>query len=299
MTMVKSEQLDKGIYVLITTSVLDNGVNLKNIDNIVVSNMSKVKCLQMAGRARVRVGDPTDRKTLYVKRFGAGEVEKQITALEQQKDAYHSYELAYGELRDSNQSRGQSEYRFLERYYNGNVKDWINAKYWFGRPVDSPTKLYLNEIAKFLLDSYNIRYKNIYDEMIGEAETLDNSQLQEGVNYAGQIYLEHQLSWFGKKYNRDDDVTFADKDRAKKVFIAFLESYVACTQIEKDKQAEFRAEFTKLQDAAFGRKDRNKNRDYSITKMNSILEEEGINYKIVTHSSYWKVEEHDWSEEEE
>ena len=63
--MVKNEKLDPDVYVLITTSVLDNGVNLAGIHNIVVSDMSKVKCLQMVGRARV--ANNGDRKTLYIK----------------------------------------------------------------------------------------------------------------------------------------------------------------------------------------------------------------------------------------
>lgn len=52
--IILKEQLINGISVLISTSVLDNGVNLKNIDNIVVSDMSKVKCIQMVGRARIQ-----------------------------------------------------------------------------------------------------------------------------------------------------------------------------------------------------------------------------------------------------
>lgn len=51
----------------------------------------------------------------------------------------------------------------------------------------------------------------------------------------------------------------------------------------------FRKEFTKLSDLVFGRKDPNKERIYSITKINSILEEEDINYKVVSESSYWVV----------
>ena len=53
MSIIKDEKLGRDTYVLITTSVLDNGVNLTDINNIVVSDMSKVKCLQMVGRARV------------------------------------------------------------------------------------------------------------------------------------------------------------------------------------------------------------------------------------------------------
>ena len=74
--MVLNERLDKNTFVLITTSVLDNGVNLTGINNIVVSDMERVKCLQMLGRARV--SDADDRKTLYVQRFDCPYVQKRI-----------------------------------------------------------------------------------------------------------------------------------------------------------------------------------------------------------------------------
>ena len=74
--IVKNERLNKDTYVLISTSVLDNGVNLTGIKNIVVSDMDKSKCMQMVGRARV--SDINDRKTLYMKRFCADEADKRI-----------------------------------------------------------------------------------------------------------------------------------------------------------------------------------------------------------------------------
>ena len=96
MKMIKNEKLDEDTYVLISTSVLDNGVNLKSIDNIVVSDMEKVKCLQMVGRARVNGVD--DYKTLYIKRFNESYVGKRIKGFEAQEDAYHHYRLAYSEI---------------------------------------------------------------------------------------------------------------------------------------------------------------------------------------------------------
>ena len=50
----------------------------------------------------------------------------------------------------------------------------------------------------------------------------DETRRKEHKNYSGQKYLEYQLSWFGKVYSEDDDITFADKDKAKKAFLAFL-----------------------------------------------------------------------------
>lgn len=301
MEMVKNEKLGKNLYVLISTSVLDNGINLTNIDNIVVSDMSKVKCLQMVGRARVN--NPSDRKILYIKRFGGGYVEDRMTSFMEQQEAYHKYEQAYGTFRNIEQSRGYSEYHFLDRYYNGNVKDWTNAKHWFGRPIKEPTKLYLNKIAQSMLNQLVSKYRFILDEMLVEFEEKKDQIMPLGLehtNFSGQKYLEHQLSWFGKIYCIDDDITFADKDKAKKALVAFLESYAESeVQIDKEEQQRFKPDFTRLYDAAFGRADPNKGRVYSITKMNSLLEDAHINYSVVSQSSYWIVQEHDWETEEE
>lgn len=301
MEMVKNEKLGKNLYVLISTSVLDNGINLTNIDNIVVSDMSKVKCLQMVGRARVN--NPSDRKVLYIKRFGGGYVEDRMTSFMEQQEAYHKYEQAYGTFRNIEKSRGYSEYHFLDRYYNGNVKDWTNAKHWFGRPIKEPTKLYLNKIAQSMLNQLVSKYRFILDEMLAEFEEKKDQIMLLGLehtNFSGQKYLEHQLSWFGKTYCIDDDITFADKDKAKKALVAFLESYAESeVQIDKEEQQRFKPDFTRLYDAAFGRADPNKGRVYSITKMNSLLEDAHISYKVVSHSSYWIVQEHDWETEEE
>lgn len=291
MAIVEKEALDKDTYVLISTSVLDNGVNLAGIKNIVVSDMAKVKCLQMVGRARGVGGN--DRKTLYIKRFCSDEIDRYIKNFMSQEDAYHSYELAYGEPRDPLQSRGYSEYKFLDKYYNGDNKDWENAKHWFGRPYDTPTKLYLNEIAKSLLDKFVPQYQAIYDE-IAEEEADDGMRSHGKKPYIGQKYLEYQLSWFGKTYCIDDDVTFADKEKLKKAFIAFLKSYAdGEQQINKEMQKDFRAEFTRMYDVTFGRKERNKERIYDITRINTYLEDENISYRVKSHSAYWVVDEYD------
>ncbi len=296
--IVKNERLNKDTYVLISTSVLDNGINLKGINNIVVSDMEKSKCLQMAGRARVcKVGE---HKTLYIKRFSNGEVDKRITNLMKQQDAYHSYELAYGEYSNARVKGGYRGwgYQFLNKYYNGKVEDWEDAKHWFGRPfINATTELYLNEIAKSLVEKLIPQYQYIFDEM---EEEKNEQQNQESEKCMGQKYLEYQLSWFGKKYCVDDDITFVDKEKSKKEFLAFLEVYAESGKeiVDTGKDSPFRKEFTKLSDFTFGRKDPNKKRIYSITKINSILEEENINYKVVSESSYWLVMKYNWEIED-
>ena len=289
------EMLNKDTYVLISTSVLDNGVNLTGIKNIVVSDMSKVKCLQMVGRARKNNND--EHKTLYIKKFGIKEVEKRKASLERQKEAYHKYELIYGE--ESRCIEDYTEYDFLNEYYNGKESDWRDAKHWFGRKYNKPTNLYLNEIAKSLVEKLIPQYQYIFDEMEEELKKGEQKKQQDG-KCIGQKYLEYQLSWFGKKYCVENDITLVDKEKSKKEFLAFLESYAESGKqiVDTGKDSPFRKEFTRLSALAFGRKDPNKKRIYSITKINSILEDENVSYQVVSHTSYWVIEECDWELED-
>ena len=284
--ILKNERLNKDTYVLISTSVLDNGVNLTGIKNIVVSHMEKTKCLQVVGRARGSNGD--ERKTLYLKRFCAGEVDKRIKNLMRQQDAYHSYELAYDE---NGNTCSKGVYQFFNKYYSGKEEDWKDAKHWFGISYEE-TQWHLNEIAKSLVEKLIPKYQYIFDEM--EEEKNECKSLE------GQKYLEYQLSWFGKKYCADNDITFVDKKKAKKEFVAFLESYVESGEqiVERDENAPFRVRFTKLHDAAFGKWGPNKKRIYSTDVMNKSLKAKNINYKIVSYSKYWIVEKCDWEIED-
>ncbi|MBD5155771.1 MAG: DEAD/DEAH box helicase family protein [Oscillibacter sp.] len=291
MSMVKSEELGKGTYVLITTSVLDNGVNLKGINNVVVSDMAKVKCLQMVGRARTCGED--DRKTLYIKRFGGGEVGDRLKGFDRQKAAYHNYNLAYGESRDSLRSRTRDINEFLDKYYHGSSDDWYDAEHWFGHPVSDSTKLYFNEIAKSLLDRLVPQYQAIYNEMLEEGPKAGEPQAQEGVNRTGQKYLEYQFSWFGKTYCKDDDMTFADKDKDKKAFIAFLEAYADSGEIidGKEQMDAFCDKFTTLYDAVYPRATKDKDRSYKHLKMNILLKERSLEYEITgqPQNGPWQV----------
>lgn len=133
------------------------------------------------------------------------------------------------------------------------------------------------------------QYKAISDEMEAEAEC----------GRTGQQHLERQLSWFGKTYCEDDDITFADKDKAKKTFIAFLNSYAESgTQIDKEQQKnEFRPKFTALYDAAFGRIEPNKKRVYDIARMNTYLEDKNVGYVVTTHQKYWTVDPKNWEQD--
>lgn len=294
-SIVLKEKLNENIRVLISTSVLDNGINLTNVDNIVVSDMSKVKCLQMAGRARV--SDKNSHKRLYIRRFDKGYVKRRKDDLNNLKDIYHEYDMAY---EGSNTKKNKKDkYDFLEKYYDGNNENRKKAKHLFWRKGYEPETLGLNEIARSLVEKNISIYEKIFKEMeTEEKQQEDDAQGKKEV--VGKKYLEYQLSWFGKEYCEDDDITFADTEKAKKEFMAFLEPYAESGKHIEDtgKGSPFRKKFTDLSKIAFGSWNHNTERCHSITVMNKILKKENINYKIVSHLKYWVVERYNWEMED-
>ena len=203
--IVLNERLNGHINVLITTSVLDNGVNLTGIHNIVISDMAKVKSLQMVGRARVeRNGDKQAKKTLYIKKTKEKDVKARIDDLEKQRDAYHRYNLAYAYKNYPTYTDKPYEYAFLNKYYDGKEDDWKDAKHWFGRDRETPSKLYPNEIARSLAERLVPKYKSILEEM---------QRLAKEQNCAGHNYLQYQLSWFGKNMMKKTTLLLSAKAR--------------------------------------------------------------------------------------
>jgi len=266
----KKDEEGRKIRVLIATSVIDNGINFRNIQNVVVSDFSKVKCLQMLGRARVSKGE---RVTLYIKRFTENEISYAINRLEVQREAYHDY-------------RTLSQPLFFDKYYTGSEENWVNAKHWFGMEDGTLFKLFPNEIAVSLANTLVTTYQAVLDEM----------QRSNPDELPGQKYLQYQLSWFGKKYSRENDITLKDKDEGLKSLLEFLGSYADNrTKIAACDQNKFREELTGLIDNTFGKQDKN-NRTYGVDKIDKVFEKCNICYKIHkirgttgARETYWTV----------
>lgn len=282
--MILNERFDSETKVLIATSVIDNGINFRGINNIVISDDSKVKCLQMVGRGRV--DNRNDKITLYIKRFNEKHMESRLSYLMKQQDAYYKYDLAYDRPWENREYNYEAE--FLNKFYNNKLDDWKNAKRLFARDRERPTRMSPNLIARSLVEKFVFRYEAILEEM---------KRTNEGLKVSGQKYLEYQLSWFSKKYDVENDITLPGKSKEEKKLIEFLESYVINEEkLFEDVQDGFSKEFTALHDKAFSRQERNKKREYKICKINTILKEHKMNYEVESHrensggkKTYWKV----------
>lgn len=80
--IITKEKLPENIDILISTAVLDNGVNLNDssIKNIVIDTLNKEEFLQMLGRKRVknRAGEVAEEINLYIKNYSDEELKENI-----------------------------------------------------------------------------------------------------------------------------------------------------------------------------------------------------------------------------
>lgn len=158
------------------------------------------------------------------------------------------------------------------------------------------TRLFPNRIVRSLVEKYESRYRAILEEM---------KRTDEGLKVSGQSYLEYQLSWFGKKYGEENDITLTDKNTAEKEFLVFIESYANDKlHISKEERESFKNKFTRLYNVAFHYKDPN-NRIYDKDKMNKFLKKQDIGYKVESErekepprATYWVVDKFDWRADE-
>jgi hypothetical protein len=151
-----------------------------------------------------------------------------------------------------------------------------------------------------MVEQLLVRYEEIAEEM---RKTDETENADGGLEVTGQRYLEHQLAWFGQKYDVENDITLFGKGTAEKELITFLESYAASgkkmfssNDDGTNEQEEFSKKFTNLANAAYGPHGPNKDRDYKLTVMNNIIKTHNLNYEVKSDRSkdsakktYWIV----------
>ena len=288
--MIVSEAFCKGINVVITTSVIDNGVNFRNIENIVVTDINQTKCLQMVGRVRVDRDSETNaalsRVTLFLKRHDEHYLSRRLKSARTQMDAYHDFDMLLKSKAD--------EWSFLDKYYDNDQDDWENAKHWFGRDKKNPTQLYPNEIARALLS----KHEQVYASILTEMEEIKNEGL------AGQKYLEYQLSWFGKEYCEEHDITLNGyKTDDQLAFEEWLREEWLGKSISPESQKDFGQAFFAQYYPSFGlctkkqgfSSDDNRGENgpktagYSIKRIKEIFHVRKMPFELIDNDGCWMV----------
>ena len=261
---ILNEKFEQSI--LITTSVIDNGVNIKDsmVKHIVVTDINKDKVLQMIGRKRVDEGEIVN---LYIQLTNIDYLDKLIKGLEVQKHAYHMYDGAY----TNSSKQGLKDFQF--KYFGGDTKDFKKALHWFYRDLDNPETVHPNKIARDLVENTLLpRYKYIKHRM----EVTDS----------GQELLSQQLSWLNTTIDACEVIVPRYSEEAIANFELYLESLIGETIYYADQKV-FRIEFFNEYVKAHGlraedlkNESRVKNEGYGPTTINEIINDSIVNMRL-------------------
>lgn len=216
--------------VLITTSVLDCGINILDdaVQNIVIFEAEKTTFLQMLGRVRIR-GDRKIR--LFIKAPTALEMRNHVRHTCKiiqmmygfyllQKNYYYGngWIIYYEPVMNMYQRRS-----FLQNLQRSNYKiihlrhDLLVGHNWINRDITQGW----NEgkiLSEYVLN-YNLLVRSLY-----MLYCFDRAKAYMQEEKADDVYyLKYQLSWLGKEYNERRWVSYA---RQRDEITAFLDRYL-------------------------------------------------------------------------
>jgi len=288
--MIVSELFHKNINVVLSTSVIDNGVNFRNVQNVVITDTNRTKCIQMVGRLRIdRVPNTSEALgniTMYIKKHHLGLVNNRLNDINVQQEAYHDYEMMLRNKFD--------KFLFLEKYYNNMRRDWENAKHWFSRDKKNPDMIYLNEIAK----SLTVKYERIYESILNEMAKTEAEDIKHGLEY-----LEYQLSWFNKIYSKENDIYLNASMSKRLEFEEWIKEKWLGMQMSKEAQKSFGKEFFEKYYPLFGictKEQGFSSRDntgingpkfagYSIRRIKEIFQVRNMPFEVIEEEGFHRI----------
>lgn len=248
MELVEKEKFSA--KVLIATSVIDNGINIKDesVKNIVIFTYDKTEFIQMLGRKRIEEGENI---TLYICSRDSKSIGGTLHQVNQKIAAICTYK------KDKN--------LFMKEYYESSADkfDIVRGIFYFNRQGS----LCLNSIAERKLFTTKKFLEHIQNK-------LDN-----GIKEA---FILEQLSWLGlqKTYDERNWLNYNSTLDNKTEFINFLEQNVDVTLLE-DEAKNFYIKFKMLYTKAYGKRKNDRNdRVYKAPICRDIFEEQSLHYDI-------------------
>ncbi|WP_333861558.1 DEAD/DEAH box helicase [Clostridium sp.] len=243
--IVNEEKFD--CKVLICTSVLDNGINLKDplLKNIIIFSYDKTEFLQMLGRKRIT---DNEKINLYLYKGKVEEINAKLSIIKKQCGFINGF--------------NSNPVSFLNKNFTNN--DIYKGLFYFNKYQ----KLCLNELAEKKLYNNKSFLERIIDSLNGGDK---------------EAFILEQLSWIGLKetYNPSLYINYVDPDKNKADFINFLDKYCGIP-LSGDELDSFEKEFKTLTTAAYGMQegDRQDRPNYKATKMRKIFKNYNLNYNI-------------------
>lgn len=246
--------------VLITTKVLDNGVNLKDKDlkHIVLMTTEKTEFIQMYGRKRYAEGE--EGVNLYIMERGT---------------QYFNF-LVNKKIRPA--------LNYIEEVHN----DCIFRQERFD---DKDFYDFCQKMA-IIIDKEIIVSEAAEEKLRLNLEFC--SRMVEALRENSHAFILEQLSWVGRAEDFDENKFLESEGDAgkKEKIIQFMEAGKG-KKLNKEEQEKFRKEFAEMvQDYGVKLTDRS-SRLAGKSKINQFCEMENIPYRIkaVSNSKFWKIEE--------
>lgn len=196
--------------VLITTSVLDNGINIKNsnLNNVVIDSTDSVQLRQMLGRKRII---DNERVNLYVRNKTISDFDKYCKSIELRIDALNSFERNPGEFIEERYDDYAPEIRKLfpyDRRYNMRFtnkylryclglkhSEYVDLqialfedKYAFAKEVCKWLDITFNE-GMIMPDSvFEVAWRQLEPIILAHDEPFDSNELTNVKNSIWEIY---------------------------------------------------------------------------------------------------------------
>lgn len=195
--------------VLITTSVLDNGVSIKsdNLRNVVIDSTDSVELRQMLGRKRLNDNEAIN---IYVHNKSSFDFESYCKSIEVKINAINSFEEDYGAFIEKQYDNCDYEVRKLfayDRRYNMRFNN-IYLLYCLGQKHSEYTKLQAaleddaNAFAKEVCSWLDVDFK---DEMIMQEDDI----FKEKWKKIEPIILSHSKPFDEKELNNIKDLLWS------------------------------------------------------------------------------------------
>lgn len=253
--------------VLVSTSVLENGINIKDrrLKKVAIFSNDKVRFIQMLGRIRRIDGCLLE---VYIPDVTEQEVRKKYNAISRINTAYRNYEA----------SRTDFYNRYVhEDVLQTNVKDQVT--------ILNTGEIHLNELSRIKIGLLDLKF---WEDM--------KTQYEHGEQFP---VLKEKFKWIEKTFAETCQRGLHKTAESRQRLVDFLEDYVD-KEIHHEQQREFCEDISDLFRAAYGRrkKDTNDQQRYGLKIIRERLAEHNLPYVISNKNrEYWEVNKEEPSDE--
>lgn len=252
--LTSTEKFDQ--RVLISTSVIDNGINLKNseIREVVICADSMETFIQMLGR--IRITNKNHKLNLYIKSYSISTLKSRIKVCKKSLEAME----------------------YLDKY----GYDFFNMKYYDSKELFeiANTLFYHKKEGKIEFNKIGLAFrKHKIEELQDIIKYIENenSDINSFESYVCKNWLKVST----------DLICLLDK---KEELIKFLEEHLGKT-ITNEKIDKFREDITEIMLKTLKKEGSLRaNRTLDYNAINGILVKNGIQYKISVTNKNWQVE---------